>query len=778
MFIIRNTPLIGAVVMVIASCCLVISCEGTSPGVSGNGNDKSLQCIVEQAAPNVAPTTVVLPDGNLLFNQLQYAINRCPFQALYIPPTTSNSLPIDCLIIANHLGPFLIRGGQPPDSKNRSTIVVNASSCAETDRGALITMISTSNIVFQDIAVVVLNPVLPQGDQVKNTFAAIALDWCTNITFSNVMMDLVAQSGFELVGWGSLLQVNHSSEIQLFQGRFAARTMTYADATMFAGDDTIRRGGFPVLPHNLTFPAMTTMITHHTVGLTIVGTTLKISSDLGHIHQVHNVSRFTMQGSRVEVDLVLPPPMISPTTNRTRLPPQAVLPIPVYISDSNNIVITSSHFNVVCGIYCNKVLLSAMLLIVSGECDHHTKPMPHVGAVLIKDVQLNFIGAASSLVLDVDVMPASSNFVVITSPSAECVVIDNVTTMNAMSIASNSVVVNSKNLSFSVLSRVQVIQAGLTGGLTMHQSMRYFPPQDPSNVLLWSDMATPPPISSVLFQSSVSDCHSLIAFPSPDAPTGGFWNCCTDQTAFWSGMVLVILLSVSVSVFLFRRRTKAPQAVESATDAVDTVHVQVSRDLLTADDNVVPSMSDPLLPSDRSIARSGLSPRGDSTRRSARDDVQIDTPKNAQARSGEGSACTSDMVLYMPVGDGGWSTRSAQANTWIWTPRLPGGENSGQNSLSANSMCSGRPACVEKSGADQHHMTPTISLSSPSPSIVTPSTTIRADPQTKPMVVKSTADSTPFDNGRHRHDGDSVHSSQFSSSTEGDDDDNDDVADD
>jgi hypothetical protein len=76
-------------------------------------------------------------------------------------------------------------------------------------------------------------------------------------------------------------------------------------------------------------------------------------------------------------------------------------------------------------------------------------------------------------------------------------------------------------------------------------------------------------------------------------------------------------------------------------------------------------------------------------------------------------------------------------------------------------------------------MTPTISLSSPSPSIVTPSTINRADPQTKPMVVKSTADSTPFDNGRHRHDGDSVHSSQFSSSTEGDDDDdNDDVADD
>lgn len=790
MFITSHTPLNGAIVAVVACCFLCVACEGTTAGGSGNGNDKSLQCVVEQAAADVAPTTVVLPDGNLLFNQLQYAINRCPFQELYIPPTTTNSLPIDCLTIANHLGPFLIRGAHSPNSKNRSTIVVNASSCAATERGALINIIATSDIVFQDIAVVVLNPVLPEEDQVMNTFAAIALDWCSNITFQHVMMDLVAQSGFELLGWGSLLRVNHSTGIQLYGGRFVATTMTYAssaESVMTSVDDDVTddergryfRGGFPVLPHNLTYPRMTTILTHHTNGLSMIGTTLKISSDLGHIHQAHNVSNFIKQGCFVEVVLVLPPPMVSPTTNRTMLPPQAVLPIPVFISASSNIVITSTQFDVVCGVYCNKVLLSAVILIVSGEWDHHTLPMPRVEAVLIKDIQLNFVGPASSLVLDVDILPASSNFVVITSPSAECVIIDNVTTINAISIASNSVVMNSKNLSSSVLSRIQVIQAGLSAGLSMEQSMRYYPPPNPSSVLIWSNPASAPPVPLSLLQFSSLNCQNAIVNPPVSAaPSGSFWNCCTDQTAFWSGIMLLVLLLVSLSVFLFRRRSGAAKLEVAVAAAATTgvVHVQVSRDLLTVDDNVMPSMSDPLLPSDRSIARSGMSPRDESiSRRHPRDELQVDTPKNAQARSGEGSACNSDMVLYMPAGDGGWNTtRSANANTWVWTPRAPGTENSGQNSLSANSMCSAaRPASIEKSGADHRHVTPIISLSSPG--IVTPTTIFHAtDPQPKPMIVKSTADSTPFDNGRTRLDGDSVHSSQFSSSTEGDDDDDDD----
>lgn len=741
------------VVAVMVTCCVFLS-EGS------RGNDKSLRCILQQDHQNVPPKTEVLPNGDLLFNQLQYAINRCPFSELYIPPTSENSPSIECLTIADHAGPFLIRGTtiSHATTSNRSTIVINASSCAASERRALISVIASADIVLDGVSIVVLNPVLPIQDDAMNTFVAIMLNGCSNVTLRNVVMDLIAQGSFELVGWGGLMQVNNSRNIFLHGGKFVATTLSYAVSQGDNGDV-----GMFLPPLNLTFPYMTTIAFSNSQQITIRGTSIKTSSDLGHVCVFRNVTDISMINCAIQIDLVMPPPFKSLTTNKTVYPPSTALPTPLMLSWTHTVVIVGTEFTVVCGLFCDDALLPAVVHF-SHTHDTFPKGFPSSGVrgVLIRDTHLVFthgaVGQAPGSDSGAFHVASSSNFIVISAPSVECVVVDNVTTVNALTISSNVLVIDSTHLTWSVLSRVQLFSRTTGSALPMQQSMRFFPQAGNASVLTWSDLMDPPPVPSEFLLHASPDCRGRFTANPQSSPSSPFWHCCSEQTVFW------VLLLAGVSALLFGALLVYRRRAGNSTTAA-TFSPKSSEDLLVPDPeetsaDVGQSIMDPLLPSDMSIARSAPSPRDEPTCRRPRDDPhQVGTPpKNGQMCSGDVSACNSDMVLYMP-GDGGWSSRSVMGPGWVWTPRQPGTENSGQNSVSATSLCNGSEA--SKNGGQA---TPAISLSPPRTYFQRPA--VCADAQ--PIVVKGTSDATPFDSGRQRAGGESVHSSQFSSSTDGD----------
>lgn len=691
----------------------------------------ALECVVKQAPPGTTPTVHTLPDGTLLFNDLQTSIDRCPFNVIRIPRQSSAiaSNTVGCISIASNVMRPLMITGDPQVAidggmlLNRSVIAFNKSHCTPLSvRGVsdLVLDMLTLQVTFDDDSSGATS--VPRG--------VLAIHNATNVQLNNIRADFVADSPFAFSVFEAFVKVSSSNNISVTNGILSGRTIHYADRSMM--HESYVSG--IVVPTNVSFPNLRILRFESCDWIRVIGGTYSLTSELGGVLRAINTTNVLIANVHAVTMIGFP----AERPGATDPPPMPQRELMLFEDHCSDVRIVGATLTAVCGVWCQQTLYPALIAF--------RRSLKIMTPVLLQGV---LVANVSALIHGIPWTPqylgteAVTNIVVIEVDALRCFFAQNVTGNRFPNVASNAVIVSARtaNNVMVIDTHVWVLNQYLNTTTSTPQSSRVITALESSSILI-SDTGD----LAFLDHGGVSlvSCPSVVV-PLPLAAAEPAHCCTVRTTVMWScGAGLLVATLFVVLLVRTRRRPdfdfspedKPPLPIARREDA-DLQQALLSDPTLATDSGAqfvrgsIDGSSERLQASNLSILR-----KGSSCGTVSKTPLVASVPRNA----------SNDMVLYMPAGGEWCSSRSVPG--WAWTPK-DGDVSSAQLSIAGSH---------DVKYIRSYQESPAITLSPPRAAL-----SLVAAPVT---VVNGTADANPFAHATSgMREAASVHSSQYSSST-------------